>query len=378
MNPQPSDTAHPHVARFARADANAIGVLRLVFALLVVVSHAFALGGFGHDPLWRLSQGTRDLGDLGVDGFFVLSGFLIAQSWLRSQGLAPFLAARCLRIFPALWLCLGITALGVGFLAQHLQHGAGAEFFLTRTNGPYAYVLNNVFLYPTRNVLLDCFSENPVPWVFNNSLWTLPREFGCYLVACLLGLLGGLRRRPWLLAAGFFLAWAIYLWSRLPAGAMIAEAVPWRNLRLPMYFLSGCAACVWLRPGFFDLRVIAPLGLALAAATAAGLYDWVAPLALPLVLLNLAARVPVRGVEKRLGDYSYGIYLYGFPVQQLLVLLGVHHFGLVAYVAAALVPVTALAVLSWHLVEKPALALKPGRPRARAATPPRETPLPVP
>lgn len=363
-------------ARLDHPDRNAIGVLRLVLAGLVIVSHACGLGGFGADALWSFSRQTRDFGDVGVDGFFVLSGFLITQSFRRSPNLVSFLWARCLRIFPGFWLCLAITSLGIGFLAQHHQHDMGVEYFLTRTNGPYSYIAHNALFLSPRNAVLDSFSGNPVAWSFNNSLWTLPREFGCYLLAALLGLAGAFAGKHRLLVAAFVISWLLMLIT-LCAPDLLEGAPAWRNVRLPVYFLAGCLARVWIKPVWFNPWIVVMAGAALVIATRLGAYDWIAPVAFTLLLLNLAAWLPGRGLERRIGDYSYGLYLYGFPIQQLLVLWGIHTHGYALYLIATIIPTGVLACFSWHLVELPALSLKRRLTRARQTTVAATTSLPT-
>ena len=92
---------------------NAYGLIRFLLASLVIVDHAFPLGGFGPDPFWRFTRNQESLGGLAVAGFFVVSGFLIARSAMATD-LVGFLWRRVLRIFPAFWLVLVVSAVGVG------------------------------------------------------------------------------------------------------------------------------------------------------------------------------------------------------------------------------------------------------------------------
>src|ERR1700735_4762511 len=122
---------------------NAIGFLRLFFAAIVVVSHAFALGGFGDDPLARWNHGYWDLGNLSVGGFFVLSGFLIARSAERVGNVRRYLRHRFLRIFPAFWACLIVVAFAIGPVVALREHVSLGGYLGTLTDPPWRYVVVN-------------------------------------------------------------------------------------------------------------------------------------------------------------------------------------------------------------------------------------------
>jgi peptidoglycan/LPS O-acetylase OafA/YrhL len=123
----PSDRGHaapcPTVADAFDPKRNAFAFLRMVLALLVIVCHCFALGGVGTDPLARITEGQHSLGETAVAIFFLLSGFLITRSGLRSRSVARFLWHRFLRIFPGYWVCLAVTAFLFSPLFELIKHG---------------------------------------------------------------------------------------------------------------------------------------------------------------------------------------------------------------------------------------------------------------
>jgi len=116
---------------------NGLNAARHLFASVVVYSHAFEVGGYGLDPLKKLTGLTT--GDLGVAYFFSVSGFLIARSWIRKPKWNVYLWRRFLRIFSAFWVCLAISAL---ILYPLCSLSAGMAF--TRSNwldgGRYMFV----------------------------------------------------------------------------------------------------------------------------------------------------------------------------------------------------------------------------------------------
>ena len=172
--------------------ANSLNILRLVFAVAVIASHAIGLGLYGRD--WIGTKTT--IGTVAVYAFFAISGFLIAGSAERN-GTGRYLWQRCLRILPAFWICLIITAFGIGLLGWEAQlhqfhlHGS-LTTYLHAPNGPVGFVTHNWFLKLGQPLIIST--------VWNGSLWTLYFEFLCYLLLGVLAIIGVLRRPPLLLA----------------------------------------------------------------------------------------------------------------------------------------------------------------------------------
>jgi peptidoglycan/LPS O-acetylase OafA/YrhL len=176
----------PPLADAKSSHQNNFGLLRLIFAFLVIVSHSFELidGNRSREPLTRLF-GTLSFGELGVDGFFILSGYLIVQSFDRSPAVATYLLKRVLRIYPAFIVayivCLFIVAplSGADMLALRGWGGVKAFLHLVKLDQPW---------------LPNVFPGQPYP-ALDGSMWTIPYEFRCYLAVIPLGL-AGLFRRP--------------------------------------------------------------------------------------------------------------------------------------------------------------------------------------
>jgi peptidoglycan/LPS O-acetylase OafA/YrhL len=309
---------------------NSFDLLRLLSAIAVIFHHDAPLAG---EPIRRFF--STDFGELGVGVFFVISGYLVTASWRRAPALWPFLKKRLLRIEPALVVSLAVTALVLGAAVTSLPL---ADYF--RTPQVWLYVFRNALLYPVTYELPGVFTHNPLPQTVNGSLWTLRLEFTCYLGVAALGLAGRLTPR---VVAGLALA----------AGAA---------------FVVLHIARPDLRPsGLLRLADIAALnGFLFLAGAWLNLRDrpvpvWAAGLLAPLLLtpawiFGLPALVVALGSLRSIrlpADISYGLYIYAFPLQQILAAHG--RLSLAAAVAAT-VP---FALASWFLVEKPALRLKP-------------------
>jgi len=343
--------------------ANSIGFLRLLLAALVIYTHAYYLGGYAQEPLMRWTNGALNAGTVAVQCFFVLSGWLVASSWLRLQSLPVFLWHRLLRLGPGFWVCLIVTAAVVGPLI-HRTSAPPRGPYLALDPGAWDYVWRNL-LQPRAQISIgDLTGANPHAGDLNGSLWTLFYEGACYLAVAACGLAGllGLRAR--------------YAWAGLPILLLVAHPLARHGL-LPgavfrlfdtpgklmcWHFATGMACAVRPEIARYLARESWPAlaGLvALAAAWGFGCGEIISPLALPPLLFRLAEILPARAWERRVGgDYSYGLYVYGYPAQQLLAHWGLHRHGLALYLLLSLLTAGAFAWLSWHAVESPALRLK--------------------
>ena len=307
-----------------------------------------------------------------MDFFFVISGFLVTASWRRDPRLGPFLRKRALRIFPAFILASAVCAfvigpLGAASAAAYWRGFHGLKFAL------YLFLLPADVVGPDRAGL---FAHQPYPGVLDGSFWTLRYEFELYLVVAALGLLGLYRPRArWAVAGLFALLWLVYAasqaWPVGPDREIAWVGSPARWLRLGACFLSGMTFCLWR-----DRLPLSRLGLGISLAVlglVARTDTWLAA-ALPLFgayVLFWAAFTPSPRLSRfaRWGDFSYGLYLFAFPIQQLLVRELEPHLTPARLFLAAFPLTLACAALSWHLVEKPALSFKrAGRPPADGVT----------
>ena len=327
---------------------NSLNLIRLALALLVLVAHGFYLSGAGTGPSFQ----GENLGGWAVFGFFTISGYLITASRFANP-LGRFLVLRVARIYPAFVVCLLVTA-GVFAPIAWAAEGRHWSGFLTTPTTPPAYVLKDLALRINAYDVAGTPSAVPYPGAWNGSLWTLYFEFLCYLLVGLLVSLPIVRRHPWLLGLAF--AVSVLAWATADAWGPGAYADLVLLARLLPAFLGGALVHVAIRGR--PLRTpVALVAITLAATLVVTVDHWGAQLASPLItyaLLWLSTVLPSPPVARR-HDISYGVYIYAFPVQQLLVYAGAHRLGLVGYDVLAALATAAVAVVSWRLVERPAL-----------------------
>ena len=365
------------------AKRNSLNFLRLILALAVVFSHSITLGQFGSE--WILGKTT--LGTAAVYGFFGISGYLIAGSATRNNA-GRYLWQRFLRIFPAFWICLVVTAFLFGTIAWFhfnpgLSRACGLHCYLTEPNGPFGYVIHNLWLQVNQDTIAKTLPGGFLGYGWNASLWTLEFEFLCYLLLAAFAVLGLLKRRALiaLIAATLWIAEIVIISVPTLAGKFnLSLFHHWDLIRIVGFNLETMKILV-LVPIFLSgsllylYREKIPDSGALAlGATVLVLTGLVIPvgqgsplilqtsldltavfLAYPLIWLGIHLPFPTVGA---VNDYSYGIYIYAFPIQQLLVMWGMNRWGYWPYTFLSVGAVIPLAVASWWLVEKHALKLK--------------------
>jgi peptidoglycan/LPS O-acetylase OafA/YrhL len=335
------------LAALAHGRDNNFQLIRLLAATAVVLFHSYALTDHWTDePLWRRVP-ELNFGALGVACFFVISGFLVTQSWLARERVVPFVAARALRIYPALAGAVALT-LVLAWLSGTLAWRS----FLTDPQ-TLDYIAHVTAAWEMRHQLPGAFAANPIPHDVNGSLWTLPVELRLYVAVLLAGMIGLLARR----AALFALLWLLLLWW------------VWRPLGLPLPFdkVTGDLVLLFALGSLaFAWRGAIPVSLGIAAVALLLVVVNPADLARgPLFAPLLAYIVLVAAYHPRLawpgfnrvGDYSYGVYVYSFPIQQTLVqrIPGIEPAALFPLAMALTL---AVAAVSWHCLEQPALGLK--------------------
>lgn len=332
------------------AEGNAFTALRWLLASSVMVSHAWdlTLGLEMRDPTVPIFG--IPVAGLAVFLFFSLSGFLVSGS-LAKRGIVEFGVARALRLIPGLWVMLIVITLGLGLVFGTLPFGTYLADPQT-----WSFVARNASLLTASYHLPGVFETLPFPAI-NGSLWTIPQEVRCYIALGIIGAIGALRSRRWLMA---LLIVAIIVHVAVPL-----DAVPLLNRprRLAISFFLGVVAWQWRA----EIRWSWPLALA-GCGVALAMVHLPVPRAVMLVtqqitfayLVGVAAFLAPAAVKRfsaRVPDYSYGIYIYAFPVQQAAIALGWGTTPL-ANLAVSFALVLPLAAASWHLVEHPALLLK--------------------
>ena len=296
---------------------NNFDALRLVAAASVVFSHSFLIteGTQDHEWLIWLTGNQSILGLVGVFVFFAISGFLVTQSFEETGDPWRFLAKRALRIFPGL---LAATALSAFVLAPCVTT-LWPSVFLLRPE-PYEYVIGNTLLDQTVHELPGVmFANNPVGLEINGSLWTLRLEFTMYLMVLVLGVLRLLTVRSALLLIAFgMICLHFNMLDELEKWGWFFQLLSGWGW-LVGFFAAGMVFYKLRHTRIFDGRIalLAFAGLVLSVP----LRQFI--LLFPLfgcylaLWLALTPRLPVIPAA-RFGDLSYGIYIYGWPVEAIL------------------------------------------------------------
>ena len=331
---------------------NSLNLVRLVLASMVLFAHGYYISGAGVGP----HLDGENVGGWAVFGFFAVSGYLITGSrWSNSLG--TYLVHRIARIFPAFLVCLVVMAAVFGPIGYWHVHGSLDGYLTTGPTTPAAFVFSNAMLRVNAYDIAGTPGDVPYPGAWNGSLWSLYYEFLCYLVVAALAVVGWVRRSTW----GIALAWAVSVLVHVGWGHGVAVLVG-GNLDVQLLFK--------LLPLFLGgalvqrLRHRLPLHWAGAAVSLVALLGaiwlldgWGAQLTAPAIaylLLYVGAVVPSPRLVHR-HDISYGMYIYAFPMQQLLVLTGIHTVSLALFDVAALAATVPLAIASWLLVERPVM-----------------------
>lgn len=331
-------------------------------AVLVILEHAQPLTG--HPLIYVLASG-KTLGSLAVDGFFILSGFLIVASWLRRPRVMPFLRNRILRIYPG-WLaafaaCIFLVAPAGGMPSAMLT----APHYIA-TQGLRALVLSS----PQGP---GAFEDQALPFL-NGSTWTVRYEFFCYLGVAALGVAS---------LAGSKVTWAVLLLVGSIGSCLIAlgvsdhlpgilheltqhgrGVVPQSMRFLGLFSAGAMFFCCrnWIP---HDARVLS-LAVAVFLASLAihpAAAALVEPLAFSYLLFWIAYSPLIRLYAfAKYGDFSYGIYLYGWPMQQLVVRYLPHGDAPIVNFLAATALAAIAGIASWHSIERPMLRLKAREP----------------
>lgn len=342
---------------------NNFDAVRLLAAALVLWGHQFALMGkpvpliLGNEP-----------GALGVVMFFTLSGYLVTLSWRNDPHAARFALRRILRIWPGLLVAVLFCAAVIGPLFTTLPL---RDYVRSPVTWQY---FANLWL-DTRYALPGVFEQLPFPNTVNGTLWTIGLEVGCYLVLAACGMVGLLRARaaaPLALAALVLLATALqWRYAARPGVALPTWSAGLQyGLMFAVGVLLACLNSAMLRHRATAMAVLLAATAALHWLGPAPLYGqaWLLALGGSGVILGSYA-TPGLARAGHFGDFSYGLYIYGFPVQQAVVALGGAQWEFGPAFVLSVATTLALAVLSWHLVERPALSLKPKARHAFTATP---------
>lgn len=345
---------------YAYGRDNNFNLIRFLAATMVVLSHSYPLTGHSGEPLDRLGL---SYGFIAVDVFFIISGFLVTSSFFHRANPLFFFRSRILRIFPALAVCNVVCVFIVGLLFTNLTSG---DYLLN--DQLVQYLVNNTLLIfrPLNLWLPGVFTGTPFRNFVNGSLWTLPYEMRLYVLMTILSVLtfmyGGLLKTSWIrvcIVIMGIVSLIAYLTIHTIACTDNFQAMRFIPFRLSTLFFIG--ATMWVLQnrvrlsGYLALLCVAAL---LVTSINTRLFFVIYTIIFPF-LVFYCAYVPGGKIKlfNKLGDYSYGMYIYAFPVQQSIAScipgIGVAGMFFLAWFVT-LVP----ASISWHFIEKRILSLK--------------------
>lgn len=333
--------------------SNNFTLMRLLAAIAVLYFHCYPLAGGpnmadSYSPFMRAL--TLQIGQSSVDMFFVISGFLITASYLQRTNILTFLEARILRIFPALIVanlfCMLIigAAVTTESLSTYLTSPATWSFFKL-----------NIFLIDGIQLgLPGVFSTNPLPLHVNGSLWTLSIEVGLYFWVALLGSCAILQSPA---AFNVFFLSLSLMYAQATQTSFFIVHIDYQ-VRVAFYFLLGSFLYINRSTIPLSFSWLICVGLFTYFAQERSIYPYLTSIAFAygVILCGLHPLLRLRSLDTW-GDISYGVYIYAFPIQQLTAYLipGISPMGMLAVA----LPITCLVgIMSWRLVESPALGLK--------------------
>ena len=337
---------------------NNFNLIRMAAALAVLVGHSFPLADGAGSPEPLQSMLGMSLGAMAVDVFFVASGFLITSS-LLSRDIFSFIWSRVLRVFPALFSMLVLTVFLMGVVFTSLSVIDYLFSPVTRT-----YFLKCLTLFSgVKHFLPGVFEENPYKGAVNGSLWTLPYEVRMYATIAVIWVAS---RAMYGLRLSVF-SFVVVVLALISCLSNLMGFAPFHFKPLPVRLFS----MFFMGASFYVLRRRIPISSVIFWGLLAGLllsagspkaFNYLYTLSIGYIVVFVAYFPAGLILEyNRLGDYSYGFYIYAFPVQQSVVAL-VPGISAPQLMLVSMVVTAVLAVLSWHLLEKRCLGLKKYRP----------------
>jgi peptidoglycan/LPS O-acetylase OafA/YrhL len=328
-----------------KKDNNNFDLLRLLASVGVIFGHAFAVFKSEYKEPTKAFLTFTYSGDLGVYFFFFLSGMLITASFLNTKSTGHFILKRIARIWPALIVCVALTIFIVGPAFSNLNWDDYIASPATRQ-----YFTSNLLLYNLTYSLPGVFINNFYKNIVNGSLWTLFIEVRCYLFVLIAGLIQLFSKRHFF----FYVCIAIFICSIIKIN-YLEYFFRANGVYLFLFFIAGVSAYtlrkkIFINPYVSFILIIIWLICKPYDSVVCHLLFYIvflyAVVALNINRFFLKIRLP--------GDYSYGMYIYGFLIQQCV---AAYFPQMTAYTSllVTLPIITIMAMISWHLIEQPSI-----------------------
>jgi peptidoglycan/LPS O-acetylase OafA/YrhL len=337
--------------RFA-GSKNSLNAIRLILAAMVIVSHSWWLGGYGAEP----HPGGVKLGSWAVIGFFGISGYLITRSRMQARSAASYCRARFLRIYPGLVVCVAAVAfimapLGAALTGRRYSLPDALLYFVTNLSaGTPGVAVGGI---------PGSLDGLPDPRLWDGPLWTLFWEIICYMV---IGVLFGIFRLE-------LARVALLVLFLIGSTAVFAVDAGWAPSPTPydwplvpvLTFLAGSLVYLFREHVPAGPAAVAVCAVLVAAISGLGFAPSLVHVPMCILLLAGSLHLRLEAVGSRF-DISYGVYIYGWPVQQFLASLGIHTVvPPLVFAGASLLLVLPLAWLSCRYIEGPARRWRPAK-----------------
>lgn len=340
---------------------NIFDYIRILFAIFVIVAHSYPIffGIGASDVITSKLLKTESLGGIAVIGLLILSGFMITQSILHCKNMKEFIVKRIIRLFPALIVMLLLT---VFVLGPVVYDGNTADYF--KNPSVWKYLGQNINLFGNTAYSIDgVFTNNPYPSAINGSLWTLKHEFMLYIILMILSMCTVLKNKKTMLVltAITIIIYVLNLpltpiFNHMSYIGVVMEINQF--VKLAMYFFIGSSIYLYkdkikMSFPYFILAVIILLaGMSLNAT------KYVLILTMPYIIMYLGTFKFKKNILRKIGDISYGMYIYAFPIQQLLVFFFKDKLTIWTYMLSAIVITSILAIISTILIDNNTKKLK--------------------
>lgn len=332
---------------------NNFNFLRLFFSSAVIISHSFPLTG-NKEWFAKITNDQLDLGSFSVNVFFIISGYLIFNSLIYSSTAQNYLWKRILRLFPALFVVLFLTLFDILFVY------AGKS--ILREPSFYSYLPNNLTLYNAQFIVKGVFEKNPYPNTINGSLWSLCYEFTMYIIILFFFPVRKNRKLTAVLLSFLYLSFLYGYFLGPPEFVNILiksiNLDPLLFCKLGIFFFAGSILSLIPVQKINKSYIGISLALLLFIAISYNRYVIASFVLLPIliILIGISFSYYLEYIPSKIGDISYGTYIYGFLVQQVLMnYFNLNPLGLMLIS----LPITYLfAYMSWHLIESTTLRYK--------------------
>jgi peptidoglycan/LPS O-acetylase OafA/YrhL len=331
---------------------NNFDFFRLLFSTLVIFSHSYPLTK-NDEILAVLTKNQMDFGIVAVDVFFIISGYLIFNSLKYSKTVVNYIWKRIIRIFPALFVMLLLSLCVIMIVSTSKEIYFQHDF--------HTYLPNNLSLYNVQFVVNNVFENNPYPKAINGSLWTLKYEFSMYIFVLLFF---PLKNKLKISLVILSISWLIlYLGNYIQLPILerwfsLIDLDPVVVYRLAPFFIAGSILSLLNLNSINSNYIKAGLFFLLICALTFNVYAYIVEIVMPVlvILVGISYNKQAYFITDKLGDVSYGIYIYGFIVQQTLMnYFNLNTFELITY---SLMITFIISYFSWHYIEKVCLKYK--------------------